>query len=419
MRKMKMKNDIDTYIDKEKFQFITSFEKKEITNTKGEKIIIDFGELTVDERVFLSAFLTYVVQNEGVGKKVKATNLYDIIFNFNGNKRKATSFHDAFIDTISEFLRTKPHFAAYVVDYYNEIIDNKTTIYRTQLNKSEMDALYSLKFQRSYKSLCNVLYIIGVAKSNIRTKQLNKISMDRFYKTAPSLTKKRIDEIMKKLCIGYNIVGDTVYFGNGFNIELAEKYASEAKKKFENQLNEEDIINSIPVINNPAVKSEEDETQVKQHIEPVKEEKDDYLIQQMIAHHKEDDEFDKADPEERRRNAQEKIKSVWSEYYYKDTNVASKLVRKWSSIFDYNTELEKIQKKFNVKPELIEKAINNDYFDDADGGLEMKKRLIAELKELRNQITLMVKVEKIFGEGDEKYLFMGYMYTTHEAFMQL
>lgn len=406
-----MNTDIETYVDKEKFQFITSFEKKEIVNTKGEKIIIDFGELTVDERVFLSAFLTYVVQNDGVSGKIKANNLYDIIFDFNHTKRNIPSFHESFINTISEFLRTKPHFVAYIADFYNEIFDNKTEIYRTQLNRSEMDALYSLKFQRSYTSLCNVLYIMGVAKSNIRTRQLNKISMDRFY-TNVSMSKKRIDEIMKKLRIGYNIVGDTVYFGNGFKIPLAEKYNSEAKKNFEKQIKEEDIINAIPVINNLEQKQEE-------IVEPVKEEKDNYLIQQMIAHHKEDDEFDKADREERRRNAQEKIKSVWSEYYYKDTNAASKLVRKWSSIFDYNTELEKIQKKFNVKPELIEKAINNDYFDDADGGLEMKKRLIAELKELRNQITLMVKVEKIFGEGDEKYLFMGYMYTTHEAFMQL
>lgn len=34
--------DLKTYIDKNKFQFITSFERVEITNTKGENIVLDF-----------------------------------------------------------------------------------------------------------------------------------------------------------------------------------------------------------------------------------------------------------------------------------------------------------------------------------------------------------------------------------------
>lgn len=409
-----MKN-IETYIDPEKFQFITSFQKKEISNTKGEKIVIDFGELTIDERVFLSAFLTYVVQNAGAGKKVKPSNLYDIIFDFNESKRNVTSFHDSFITTISEFLRSKPHFVAYIVDHYDEIIENKTTIYRTQLNRSEMDALYSLKFQRSYKSLCNILYIIGVAKSNIKTKQLNKIAMDRFYGNV-SMTKKRVDEVMTKLCIGYNIVGDTIYFGNGFNIELAEKYASEAKKNFDKQLDEEDIINSIPAIQRPAEKHVEVEEVLVE--KPVIEENEDYLTQQIIANYNENEvEDDFADKVEKRLEAQRKIKKHWTDFYFADTNGAAKKVRKWSKIFNYNEELAKIQKRLNIKAHHIERALNDEFFDEKEGGLVMKQNILSTLKELRNQLELMIKSEELF--GDDKYLFMGYMYKTHETFMNL
>jgi hypothetical protein len=108
MDNLENKKNVDTYIDKDKFQFITSFEKKEIFNTKGEKIIIDFGTLDIDERIFLSSFLTYVVQNDGAGKKINSSNLYDIIFDFNSTKKRKAGFYDAFISSISEFIRTKP-----------------------------------------------------------------------------------------------------------------------------------------------------------------------------------------------------------------------------------------------------------------------------------------------------------------------
>lgn len=435
-------NNIETYIDKEKFQFITSFEKIEIENPKGEDIILDFGKLTIDERVFLSAYLTYITQNGDINKEEKSKNLYDIVFNFNDNKKNKTSFHDAFITTISECLRTKLLFVLYINKHYNEIKDGKTTIYRTQLNRSEMDALYSLKFQRSYKSLCNVLYIIGVAKSKFRT-QLNKISIDRFYNNS-SMSKNRIKEIMEKLSIGYEIVNDNVYFGNGFNIELAEKYTSEAKKNFEKEIDELDIINNIPVINKSAEVKEikkEVKEKVVEHVEPakpIKEEKQDYLYEQIKKSEKQnipekdlsaeelDDLFATADAMSGRTSIIEDIPEITSIDYkmkwqkHKDNigiTAAMKLVQEWDKTFNYNAELEKIQKKFNVKSEIIDNALNDGYFDDKDGGLNMKKNILASFKELRNQLNLMVNTENVF--GNDKDIFMGYMYKTHDRFMAL
>lgn len=240
---------IDTYIDKDKFQFITSFEKIEILNTKGEKEILDFSELSIDERIFLSAYLTYLVQNDGIGKNRNhiCKNLYDIIFNFNGKNRKdyETKYHDAFISTITDFLKEKLSFAHYIYDHYDNIENGKTVIYRTQLNRSEMDALYTLKFRRSYSSLCNVLYIIGVAKSNTTTSYLNKIPLNKFYSNNTTMSKIRVKEIMEKLNISYKILEGFVYFGNGFNVNLDEKYISDAKKNFNKKVDEELILKSL------------------------------------------------------------------------------------------------------------------------------------------------------------------------------
>lgn len=282
MDNLENKKNVDTYIDKDKFQFITSFEKKEIFNTKGEKIIIDFGTLDIDERIFLSSFLTYVVQNDGAGKKINSSNLYDIIFDFNSTKKRKAGFYDAFISSISEFIRTKPHFISYIIDYYDEVIDNKSTIYRTQLNRSEMELLYEFEFRKSYKSLNNVLYIMGVAKSNITSRFLNKISFDRFYKTSPKLTQQRIEDIMEKLKVPYHISTKkkTLYFGNEFGVILDEKFYSEDKKNYLEQLNENEIISSLnkkTEEETPAEVKKEivKEAPVKQEIvkqEPVKEE---------------------------------------------------------------------------------------------------------------------------------------------------
>ena len=275
--------DINTYIDKNKFQFITSFENVEISNTKGEKIILDFNNLDIDERIFLSAFLTYMVQTEGVKTKDVKNNLYDIVFNFNNDFKKQPSYYKNFMDVISSFLKSKVHYLAYIIDYYNEIKDNKTIIYRTQLNRSEMDLLYSMQFRCSYSSMFNVLYIMGVAKSNVCTKKLNKIPLSRFYKDSVSMSKKRATEIMEKLNLKYQIYEDNVYFGNGFEIELDEKYYSDEKKQYQKDITEEDILSSF----NKEYNEEEIET-YKEIIETVKaepviEENNDYAGEDFSA----------------------------------------------------------------------------------------------------------------------------------------
>ena len=114
-----------------------------------------------------------------------------------------------------------------------------------------MEILYTLKFQRSYQSLMNVLYIIGVSKQNIQTTYLNKISLKNFYEKNISMSKNRIKEIFEKINkisdneVKYEIDGGYVYFSSGFEVAQDEKFYSEEKKKFDKIKKEEEILNSF------------------------------------------------------------------------------------------------------------------------------------------------------------------------------
>lgn len=203
-----------TYVNERNFQFITDFSKYYMT-IEGKEVEIDFGTLTIPERVILSAYLTLKCMGKNYDDH---ENYYDIIFNFNNSKNNKTSYYETFISDLTNMDFKNIYFKPFINEYYNKIENDKTVIYRSQLNASEMNLLYSLKFQRNYYSLMNVLYIIGIAKQNITTSKLNKIELNKFYPTSKSLSIKRVEEIFKKINsvsnkkVNYKIVDDFVYF---------------------------------------------------------------------------------------------------------------------------------------------------------------------------------------------------------------
>lgn len=276
---------MNTYIGKNKFQFITDFSKHAAYDTNGQPIIIDFGQLTIYERIMLSSYLTILCDSSD-NNDTKLENIYNKIFNFNSVKKYVkTSYHDAFLTDLTLFLKKAPEFFHFLKNNFDKIENERTFIFRQQLNATEMDLLYSLKFQKSYKSLMNVLYIIGVAKQNIKTEFLNKILLNAFYSNS-SLAKKRVEEIFNKINsvskykVKYRIYNNIIYFGNGFQIEEDEKFYSEDKKITLEQLKEKQILDelehdSIREQPTPAPKQE-----VKEQIEPtpiIEEEQDELL----------------------------------------------------------------------------------------------------------------------------------------------
>ena len=219
----------------------------------GNKSELDFSILSIEHRIMLSSYLTLLSRSDNKQEKL---DLYEIIFNFNKTKRNIkTSYHDKFIKDLSEFLKSNPEYFSFIKHNFDAIKDNKTVIYRQQINQTEMDLVYSLKCQKNYHSLMNILYIVGVAKQNIVTKFLNKINLNRFYPTSKILSEQRVHDIFAKLNelsvtpISYKITKDSVYFGNGFKVEEDEKYFTEEKKEYLNQLEEEEIIKSLSMIN--------------------------------------------------------------------------------------------------------------------------------------------------------------------------
>lgn len=240
---------MNTYIDGKKFQFITDYSKHACKNTNGEDVILDFSNLSIYERIMLSSFLTILCDDKS--SSVKRQNIYDKIFNFNSEKKYVkTSYHDSFLDDLSKFIKERPLFFSFIKDNFDTIVDNETVIFRSQLNSSEMELLYSLQFRRSYQSLMNVLYIIGVSKQNIQTTYLNKISLKSFYGSS-SMAKNRVKEIFDKINkisekdLKYKIDGGYVYFSSGFGVAQDEKFYSEEKKKFDKMKKEEEILNSF------------------------------------------------------------------------------------------------------------------------------------------------------------------------------
>lgn len=244
---------METYISKNKFQFITDFGKHAYLDVKGNEHELNFTDLSISERIMLSSYLTFLCCNED-NKLKKKNDLYKLIFDFNDKNKKKTSYQDAFIEDLSNFIARQPYYFAFIKSHYNEIVNDKTFIYRQQLNHSEMELLYSLKFQRNYHSLMNVLYIIGVAKQNITSAYLNKIPLTNIY-SHTTLAKKRVEEIFTKINsvssneVKYTISNGILYFGNGFFIEEDEKYQSIEKQQFNKLQAEEEIINNLLVNN--------------------------------------------------------------------------------------------------------------------------------------------------------------------------
>lgn len=247
-----------TYISRNKFQFITDFSKHAYTDVKGNSHELNFNDLTIAERIMLSSYLTLLCSNDD--GKTNRKDLYNLIFNFNNKKQRKTSYQDSFIDDLSNFISRQPYYFAFIKSHYKDIENDKTFIYRQQLNHSEMDVLYSLKFQRNYHSLMNVLYIIGVAKQNITTAYLNKIPMSSIYSHS-TIGKKRVEEIFEKINavskneVKYKIVDGMVYFGNGFSIEEDEGYQSNEKQLFNKTQKEESILDELAFDSNSSIET--------------------------------------------------------------------------------------------------------------------------------------------------------------------
>lgn len=249
-----MKNDV--YVNTECFQFITDFRSE-----------YGFKDLTIVQRILLSAFLTLQVTE----KQQKTVNLLEPIFNFAGSrtlfkinketlkKEFTISYLYDFITQMTTFCKNKTELLLFVKQNANTIDENgHTVIRRTQINKTQFKLLLdNFKVQRNFLPWVSALYVIGCAKASMPTQKLNVISLDNFYKNNTTLAKAKIKQLFDAM--GYvektekNIVGNYsfskdnkyCYFGVGFSKNLEEQFYSEQKTKFDDYIQIENILNSF------------------------------------------------------------------------------------------------------------------------------------------------------------------------------
>lgn len=231
---------METYINKDKFQFITEFGKKDGYDGNGNKIQIDFGTLTMPQRIFLSAYLTMFSSEDELTKN----NIYMAVFDFNrekkhGKKLKALDYEfcDEFMNDFSIFLKEHPEFFSYIKANASSITDNKTEIKRTQISREEYAILNSIKVKNNYERFIASLYIIGVAKNKTSTYKLNQISLDYFCPSNKSTAKKYVTDLFANMGYEENktfrFKDNDVFFKSEFVIEAQDKYTSKEKRDFD------------------------------------------------------------------------------------------------------------------------------------------------------------------------------------------
>lgn len=425
---------METYINKDKFQFITEFGKKDSYDGNGNKIQIDFGALTITQRIFLSAYLTMFSSKDELTKN----NIYMAVFDFNkekrhGKKLKALDYEfcDEFMNDFSIFLKEHPEFFLYIKANANTIIDNKTEIKRTQISREEYAVLNSIKVKNNYERFIASLYIIGVAKNKMSTYKLNQISLDYFCPSNKSTAKKYVIDLFENMGYKENqtfrFKDNDVFFKSEFVIEAQDKYASKEKRDF-------DEINSF-------LNSKSEEKTVKKEViekfvepvepvKPIKEEKQDYLYEQIKKSEKQnipekdlsdeelDDLFATAD-------AMSGITSInyqmkWQKHKDKiGITPAMKLVQEWNKIFDFNVEVEKIAKKLHTNRDVVAGVMKGGFLTDKEGGIELKKRILQELKELQNFVKILISgVDKSY-TIENKEMFEAYVYSNYKELMNL
>ena len=393
---------MNIYIGKNKFQFITDFSKHAAYDTNGNQIIIDFNTLTIYERIMLSSYLTILCDYRSEDKKME--NIYNKIFNFNSEKKYVkTSYHDEFINDLSNYLKKSPEFFHFIKDNFDRIDNEKTFIFRQQLNASEMDLLYSLKFQRSYRSLMNVLYIIGVSKQNIKTEALNKIPLNVFYSNS-TLAKRRVEDIFNKINsvsknkIKYKIYNNIVYFGNGFEIEEDEEFYSDKKKEVLNQLREKEILDELEcdrkethaVKQTSIIKQE-----AKEEIEEIPE-----IIEKTLNENV--DVFNLGD----HRLNKEMIVDYINENSYKidnfDFQKYTELFRKYENSKTYKNYITKLLGNGSKDIPVVYKK--KDIYFDGDDGLERKNNAIYQIKEIQEAVIKSLNKVYDYDEDHSRYI---------------
>jgi len=196
------------------FYFLVDFRRHRFENN-GVKTYIDFRNLTLNERIILSGYLTSLYNDQNNLNQ----NMYDLIFNFGNYRTSKSTYQSNFISDLSDLLKKSPNIFEYIKQNYNARTETMSfEIFRQFISSEVMKFVYDMNLTKSYRFYLNVLYIIGVAQ-RYNISKLNTISMNNFYPTSTSLSKKMVASIFDKLRekfpnLNYEINDGQLFFSN-------------------------------------------------------------------------------------------------------------------------------------------------------------------------------------------------------------
>lgn len=177
-----MKN-FDAYANKNCFQFIIDFCEDH-----------EFKDLSIKERVILSAFLTCLSRNT----KLSENNLYNLIFNFDGATRAdkivSYSFYNKFTTDLTDMLKENPERFSFIKQKALALTEQGNhVIFRTQITVDEIKCIKNSR--NTYESFMTKLYMIGVSKARRITK-LNTFNICEYSRDNRNIgrTRKHIQE---------------------------------------------------------------------------------------------------------------------------------------------------------------------------------------------------------------------------------
>lgn len=192
-----MRTKKQPFVSKTNFYFIEDFCKER--DIQGREL--DFFSLTPFDRVLLSIYLTGLISKKYTHfspHEDKINQMLNIIFNFNGKKKRFRTnlkmFKDA-EDLIKKFLVEKSDYCEYVNQEKIKTSTNTEDLFKIGINPTEFMIVDKMGFKK-LEYILHAIYIIGTAKNCISCAHLNRFDLRNFSDSLKN-SKTVIDKLFK------------------------------------------------------------------------------------------------------------------------------------------------------------------------------------------------------------------------------
>lgn len=187
---MQRRKQNNSFIIKDNFQFIVDF----CANRQFRNTTLNFKDLSIRDRVFLSTYLTGLVSQKFIkedNNEKKLKQMCNIIFDFNNKRQnniKDMNMYKITYNLLQDFLKDKQIYCNYVESQNIIGRNNSNDLFKVSLNSTEYSITRKMKF-KDPNHLFGIIYILGTAKNHTTCALLNKFDLHYFSKCLKTATK--------------------------------------------------------------------------------------------------------------------------------------------------------------------------------------------------------------------------------------